>query len=464
MTVHVPSQILPPGELGKVHLIGIGGAGLSAIARLLRDSGVTVSGSDAADSATLRALADEGIDARVGHDTGRLADVDTVIVSTAIREENIELREAQRLGLRLWPRSAGLQSVLQETSAVAVAGTHGKTTTAAMLTAALTHAGIEPSYAIGAEVAMLGGNARRAGDVCVVEADESDGAFLVYTPVGAIITNVDPDHLDVWGTDEAYRQGFASFIGNVRDFVVLCADDSGVNSLDLPPEDSRFIWAGFTPGAHVEGRNLSVEPRRTTFDVWSNGRELARVCLQVVGAHYALDALLAITAGLQLDADPQRLADGLALHRGASRRMEELGVADGVTVYDSYAHHPTEMAADLAAARAIAGDRRLIVAFQPHLVSRTRRHADAMGRQLSAADLALVSDIFIAREEPDPDVTAALIVQSADAGRVRQVGCLAEALNELTGLVRPGDVVVTMGAGDITTLGPQLLSARSEPA
>lgn len=449
--------VVPARELGRVHLIGIGGAGLSGIARLLHAAGVEVSGSDAHDSPLLHTLAGEGIDAYAGHDASRLESADTVIVSSAVHDDNVELREAHRRDLRIWPRSAGLQSVLTDRYAVAIAGTHGKTTTATMLTTALVHAGVDPSYAIGAQVPMFGGNARLAGDVFVVEADESDGSFLEYTPAGAVITNIDPDHLDAWGTEESYRQGFTEFVDNVRDFVVLCADDAGVRDLDLPDNDDRFVWAGFHGGAQVHGRNLQIESHRTSFDVYWNGREVATVRLQVVGAHYALDALLAMAAGLRLGAGAQRLADGLALHQGASRRMERIGTAGGVTVYDSYAHHPTEIAADLAGARAIAGDRRVLVAFQPHLVSRTRRHAREMGQNLLAADIALLADIYLAREEADPDVSSALIARAADDERVRAVGDLEAVLDALKTSLAPGDVVITMGAGDITTLGPRLL-------
>lgn len=459
MKLDVPAHILPPGELGRVHLIGIAGAGLSAIARLLHAEGVPVSGSDSNDTPVLRALNDEGIDARSGHDARRVENVDTVIVSSAVREDNAEVSEALRRGLRIWPRSAGLQSVLQSASAVAVTGTHGKTTTSAMLASALGQAGVDPSYAIGAEVPMFGGNARRAGDVFVVEADESDGAFLVYSPVGAVVTNVDPDHLDEWETEDAYRGAFVEFIAQVRDFVVLCADDNGLRQLDLSASDPRFIWAGFTAEADLQGRNLEIGAHRTTFDVFWRGAELVTVRLQVVGAHYALDALLAMAAGLQMGGDPERLADGLALHQGASRRMERVGVAGGITVYDSYAHHPTEMAADLTAARAIAGDTsRIIVAFQPHLVSRTRRHSRAMGEQLRAADIALVGDIYHAREERDNTVTSELIVDAAGDSRVRGAGDLDAIVHALGSLVRCGDFVITMGAGDITSVGPRLLS------
>lgn len=451
-------DVVPARELGHVHLIGIGGAGLSAIARLLHAGGVQVSGSDAHDSPLLHALAGEGIDASAGHDAHRLEGIDTVIVSSAVHEDNAELREARRRDLRIWPRSAGLQSILMDKYAVAIAGTHGKTTTATMLTTALVHAGMDPSYAIGAQVPMFGGNARLAGDVFVVEADESDGSFLEYTPGGAIVTNIDPDHLDTWGTEESYRRGFDEFIGNVDEFVVLCADDPGVRELNLSDTDDRVIWAGFGPGAQVQGRNLHVESNRTSFDVYWHGNEIATVRLQVVGAHYALDALLAMAAGLRLGAGAQRLADGLALHQGASRRMERIGSAGSVTVYDSYAHHPTEIAADLAAARAIAGERRVLVAFQPHLVSRTRRHAREMGRHLLAADIALLADIYLAREEADPDVSSQLIADAAGTDRVQAVGDLDAVLDTVSSLVRPGDVVITMGAGDITTLGPDLLA------
>ncbi len=462
MRITVPADIPPPSALGRVHLVGIGGAGLSAIARLMAQQGVQVSGSDASASAVVEALRSEGITVHEGHAAAHVADVDTVIVSTAVREDNPEVVAARAAGLRLWPRSAGLRSVMEGRRTVAVAGTHGKTTTTAMLTCALVAAGAEPSFAIGAEVQSLGTNAKvGAGSVLVAEADESDGAFLVYRPAVAVVTHVDADHLDTWGTEEAYAAAFDEFVGSVGELLVVGADDPGAARL-VPSARERgldVVTTGLQDGHDLVGRDVRVSDGATTFTLVRPGEPDVPVRLAVPGAHYAQDALLALAVGLRLGHAIELLVEGLAAYGGARRRMERLGEAGGVRVYDSYAHHPTEIRADLAAARALAGEGRLVVAFQPHLVSRTRRHGTEMGVELSAADLVVLADLYLAREDPDPAVTSALVadaVRGVPATLGGGVGTLHEVLLPL---LRDGDLVLTLGAGDITTVGPRLLEA-----
>lgn len=461
MRIPFPAELPGAEKLGTVHFVGIGGAGLSAIARLMRQRGVRVQGSDARDSAVLNSLRREGITCFVGHAAAHLAAADTVIASTAVREDNPEIVEAQRRGLRLWPRSAGLASLMTPPVAtVAVAGTHGKTTTTGMLACALVGAGADPSFAIGAEVPALGTNARAGADpVFVVEADESDGAFLHYFPGGAIVTNVDADHLDVWGTPAAYERAFADFVTTVGRFLVVNVEDPGAARLGEIARAAglRVVTVGFAPTeADVVGHEVRVEGTSTRLEVTVEG-DAHRLELMVPGRHYALDALLALAAGRTLGYPVGPLLSGLGTYRGAARRMEFKGEAGSVRVYDSYAHHPTELAADLAAARALAGDARLVAVFQPHLVSRTRIFGTAMGEALSAADEVAVLDIYLAREEPDPAVTAQLVADAVTAP-ARVVGGVAAAPAELVKLVRPGDVVVTLGAGDVTEVGPGLLA------
>ncbi|MFI5425964.1 UDP-N-acetylmuramate--L-alanine ligase [Aeromicrobium sp. UC242_57] len=442
--------------------IGVGGAGLSAIARLMVQQGITVAGSDAADSAVLAALRAEGITCHVGHDAAHLAGVDTVIASTAVHDDNPEIVEAVRRGLRLWPRSAGLRSVMQGRRTIAVAGTHGKTTTSAMLSCALIAAGAAPSYAIGAEVASLGANARLgAGDLLVAEADESDGAFLVYEPEGAIVTNVEADHLDNYGTAEAYAAAFDEFIGNIGDFVVLNSDDDGAAALAARARQRGLdvVLAGFGEDAGLRGHALVVEGSVTTFTVSHHGVDLGQVRLAVPGAHYAVDALLALGAGIVLGQNVDLLIAGLAAYTGADRRMQLLGAAGGVRVYDSYAHHPTEIRADLAAARAIAGTDRLVVAYQSHLVSRTKIYGAEMGRELSAADRVFLADIYLAREVADPAVTPRLIADAVTGPEVTVAGPVATLAAALLPELHPGDLLLTLGAGDITKVGPEVLAA-----
>lgn len=323
-----------------------------------------------------------------------------------------------------------------------------------MLTVALQEAGLDPTFAIGAEVESLGTNARLGGgEVAVVEADESDGAFLVYTPEVAAITNVDADHLDHWGTEEAYEAAFAEFARRARVTVAERADLADVT-------------ASFAEGAQVRGHDLVVEGGRTRFRVEARGEDLGEVELAVPGRHYAVDALLALAVGLELGAEPAALIRGLARHRGAKRRMELVGSAGeadrAIRVYDSYAHHPSEIRGDLEAARSmVTGDQRLLVCFQPHLVSRTRIFGAAMGRELAAADEVVVMDVYVAREDPDPEVTGALVAAAVPlpAERVRFVADRADVVPTLVGLARPGDLVLTLGAGDVTTIAPQVLAA-----
>ena len=462
MKVAIPAEIPAASELGHVHFIGIGGAGLSAIARLMSQQGITVSGSDAADSAVLEALRAEGITCHVGHAADQLDSVDTVIASTAVRDDNPEVVEAQRRGLRLWPRSAGLRSVMEGRRTVAVAGTHGKTTTTAMLTCALIEAGADPSFAIGAEVASLGANARLgASELLIAEADESDGAFLVYAPDGAIVTNVDADHLDNYGTVEAYAEAFDEFVTTVGSFLVLNADDAGARALRAAATDRGLtvLSAGFAGDADLHASGLAIDGTSSMFTVSRAGSELGVVKLAVPGAHYAQDALLALGAGLLLGHDFAALAKGLATYTGAARRMQLLGTAGGVRVYDSYAHHPTEIVADLAAARAIAAGDRLVVAYQPHLVSRTRMYGVEMGEALSAADRVVVADIYLAREDPDPAVTSALIVDAIEGPVASAGGPVSGLADVLLPELLPGDLLLTLGAGDITTVGPAVMEA-----
>ncbi|MFT4187301.1 MAG: UDP-N-acetylmuramate--L-alanine ligase [Aeromicrobium sp.] len=452
----MPEVVLPAEELTHVHLVGVGGAGLSAIARLLRQRGVRVSGSDQNESAVTRALAAEGVEVRLGHRAENIVGADTVVVSTAVREDNPEVIAAREAGVRLWPRSAGLQSLLIGQRVVAVAGTHGKTTTTAMVVSALRAAGLDPTFAIGAEVETLGTNARwGSDDVAVVEADESDGAFLVYEPEIGVVTNVDPDHLDHWGSTEAYAAAFEQFARRCATVVVASADDERARALP------GAFTAGLAEEADLRGLDLRVDAAGTSFRVRSDEDDLGTVRLAVTGEHYAQDALLALAVGRKLGADWDGLVVGLGRHQGAKRRMEFLGEEGGVRVYDSYAHHPTEIAADLAAARALADGSRLVVAYQPHLVSRTRIFGEAMGVALSAADEVVVADVYLAREDPDPAVTSQLVVDAVD-GPPASAGGPVDGLDAvLDERVAPGDLVLTLGAGDITTVGPRLLARRA---
>ncbi len=467
MRIPVPEPVLPADRLGRVHFVGIGGAGLSAIARIMAARGIEVSGSDDQDTPFLPSLRELGVTCHLGYDAAHLGDLgegDTVVVTTAAREDNPEVVEAGRRGLRLQPRSAGLQSVMLGRQVVAVAGTHGKTTTTSLLTAALLAAGADPSYAVGGVLSATGRNADEgSGPLFVAEADESDGAFLVYTPYAAVVTNVEADHLDVWGTEEAYRQAFADFLDRIsRDgFLVTCVDDPGAADLGRLAEARGLtvVGVGESDTADVRAGDVVLEGTTSSFTVHDGGRELGRITLRIPGRHYVLDALAALAVGLRLGLPFADLRAGLEGFAGSRRRMEPKGEAAGIRVYDSYAHHPVEIAGDLEAARSVAGEGRVVVAFQPHLVSRTRIFARAMGEALGAADEVVVLDVYRAREEADPGVTGALVADAVPLPpqRVVFVADFDAVPAELVERARPGDLVVTLGAGSVTDLGPRVL-------
>ncbi len=470
MRLPVPDHVPAADELGRVHFVGAGGAGLSAIARVMAQRGLAVSGSDDQDTPFLPALREVGVRLHHGYAAEHLGGADTVVVTTAAREDNPEVLEARRRGLRLLPRSAGLESVLRGRRLLAVAGTHGKTTTTSLLTVALLEAGAAPSYAVGGVLSATGRNADEgAGRDFVAEADESDGAFLVYHPWAAIVTNVAADHLDQWGTEEAYAAAFDEFADRVAPdgFLVACVDDAGAARLATRAEalGRSVVRVGEDPAAEVRAVDLALAGSRSAFTVVDGGRELGRVDLAIPGRHYVVDALAALAVGLRLGHPFADLARGLGSFTGTQRRMEPKGEAGGVRVYDSYAHHPVEIAADLEAARSVAGDGRLVVVFQPHLVSRTRRLGAEMGAALGAADAVVVLDVYLAREDADPAVTGAVVADAVPlpSGSVRFEPDQERAVEAAVGAVGPGDLVLTLGAGDVTRLGPEVLSRLAGP-
>ncbi len=465
MRVPVPETLLPADRLGRVHFVGIGGAGLSGIARIMIARGIEVSGSDAKSSATLDALAALGARTFVGHAAEQVRGADTVVVSTAVREDNQEVVEAGRLALRLLPRSAALESVMQGRTVVAVAGTHGKTTTTSMLTVALQHCGADPSFAIGGELNESGSNAHDGtGDLFVAEADESDGAFLVYSPHVALVTNVEADHLDNYGTPEAYRAAFVEFLDRIDPdgFLVACVDDPGAADLAATARARGLtvVGVGESADADVRAENVALVGSTSTFTVVDRGRRLGDVRLQIPGRHYVLDALAALASALRLGYSFADLARGLGAYSGTRRRMEPKGEVNGIRVFDSYAHHPREIAGDLEAARSLAGAGRVVVAFQPPLVSRTRIFGREMGEALGAADEVVVMDVYVAREDPEPGVSGALVADAVplDPEHVVFEPSWSATADHLVARARPGDLILTLGAGDVTLLGPAVLT------
>ncbi|GAB7191120.1 UDP-N-acetylmuramate--L-alanine ligase [Kineococcus sp. NUM-3379] len=457
-------------DLGRVHLVAIGGAGMSGIARLLLARGVPVSGSDSRHSEVLADLAAAGARVAVGHDAAHVADADTLVVSSAVRPGNPELVEARRRGLPVLHRSEALAALMAGRRAAAVAGTHGKTTTSSMLAVALQHAGADPSYAIGGELApgqpQQGRGAREgSGDVFVAEADESDGSFLAYSPGVAVVTNVEPDHLDHYGTAEAVEQAFAAFAGRIvpGGLLVACADDPGAARLadTARGRGVRVRTYGFSAGADVRLEGFRAGGTGSTTRLLTAGGPEHTLALRVPGEHNALNAAAALTAAVELGADPAQVLAGLATFGGARRRFELRGEVSGVRVVDEYAHHPTEVTAALRAARGVVGPGRVLVVFQPHLVSRTRIFAADFGAALGLADEVVVLDVYVAREDPDPSVSGALVASAVPlpAAAVAFEPDRDAAVARLAERARPGDLVLTVGAGDVTDLGPRLLAA-----
>jgi len=482
MGLVTPTEPVPLGQLGRVHFTGIGGAGMSGIARIMLARGVPVSGTDAAPSALLDELAAAGAVVHVGHDAAHLAGADTLVVSTAIRPGNPELAAARQQGLRVLHRAAALASVMLGKRTVAVAGTHGKTTTTSMLTTVLRELGADPSYVIGGILAETGRGADDgSGELFVAEADESDGSFLMFAPEVAIVTCVEADHLDNYAGLAEIEAAFAEFAARISPggLLVACADDPGARALADAARDLPIRVRSYGEAVGADYRISGIAPRGMTvgFQVSGGpegpggpdvvGSPAAQVLLAVPGRHNALNATAVLATCAELGFPVDDVTLGLAAFRGARRRLEPKGEADGVRVLDSYAHHPTELAADLTAARDIAEGGRVIVIFQPHLYSRTRIFATEFGAALGLADEVLVLDVYPAREDPVPGVTGDLVAAAVPGGRARFLPDKTMAAAAVAATAKPGDLVLTMGAGDVTALGEPVLAAlrtRGGPA
>jgi UDP-N-acetylmuramate--alanine ligase len=444
--------------LGRVHFVGIGGVGMSAVARIMVARGVPVSGSDAKDLPVMADLAAAGARIAVGYGPANLGDAQTVVAGSAIRADNPEIVAAREAGLPVLHRSEALAATMAGDTVVTVAGTHGKSTTTSMVTVLLQGTGLDPSFAIGANVPALGVNAAHGNSgIFVAEADESDGSFLNYRPRIAVVTNVEPDHLDHYGTAEAVYESFDRFTALLPadGVLVACADDAGALALAERTRtrgNTRVVLYGTSEGSDVVLHDGG--PGDVAVSTPSGRYALA---LQVPGRHNALNAAAAFAVALELGVDPGAAAAALAHFSGASRRFELKGEARGVRVFDDYAHHPTEVRAALAAARSVAGNHKVHVLFQPHLFSRTREFAQEFAEALNLADTALVLDIYPAREDPIPGVTSQLIADHLDEGG--RLVAPADAVSALAAAAAEGDIVLTAGAGDVTAYGPQIVEA-----
>jgi UDP-N-acetylmuramate--alanine ligase len=456
------------GRTRRVHFVGIGGIGMSGIAELLVNLGYEVSGSDMRASETTVRLAACGATIAIGHDPALVTGVDVVVVSSAIAGDNPEVRAARAAHVPVIPRAEMLAELMRLRVGIAVAGAHGKTTTTSMIALMLEHAGLDPTAVIGGRLSAFGSNARLGrGQYMVAEADESDRSFLKLSPAFAIITNIDREHMDAYGSFEGLVEAFRDFADRVPFYgaVIACADDPAVRGL-LPRLSRRVISYGFTPGVDVQGIDPStdgVQARcRVRYREFDPSREAGegQLTLAVPGHHNLSNALAAVAIGLEIGLSFERIRDALAEFRGAERRYQVRGSAAGVRVVDDYGHHPTELAAVLRAARE-GRPARILAVFQPHRYSRTRDLLQDFGPALALADMVILTEIYAAGEAPLPGITADALADAMratvpDLHLVRELG---EVPAFVAARARPGDVVITFGAGSIAAVGDRIVAA-----
>lgn len=455
-------------ERTYAHFIGIGGAGMSGIAKVLHDRGIAVSGSDLKDSRYARVLSESGIRVSIGHDAANVGDPEVVVVSSAIPETNPELVEARRRGVPVWPRAKMLARLAEGRQTIAVAGTHGKTTTSSMVATMLARMELDPTFLIGGEVCEYGTNAAcGTGAHYVVEADESDGSFLYLDPHLSVVTNVEADHLDHYGTLAAVEETFERFAARTVEggAVIVCADDERAVEI-VQRSGARIVTYGCSADADVRCTDLrSLGDEGYAFTVTGPDGRMHAASVSVPGAHNALNATAALSVAVTLGLDLGAAARALAGFAGVKRRFDHIGLQRGVRIVDDYAHHPTEVRATLAAARSTTGGR-IWAVFQPHRYSRTGALAAEFGCAFGDADRIVLTDVYSAGETPIPGVTGKTIVEAIigaePRSRVAYLPHRAEIPEFVARYARDGDLVITMGAGDVTTLGPEILRTLGE--
>jgi UDP-N-acetylmuramate--alanine ligase len=454
-----PDYSVPvPNNLGNVHFIGIGGSGMSGIARILIGLGHRVTGSDVRSSPNIVALENLGAKITIGHDEANVADADTVIVTSALWPNNPEYLLASKKQIPIIHRSQALAHLASKKRLVSVAGAHGKTTSTGMVITALLGLGQDPSFVNGGVISSIGASSGSGkGELFVIEADESDGSFLHYDTSVALITNVDPDHLDHYGSIEAFHQVFADFANKSKELVVVNSDDAGsvaVAKLVSKP----MITFGESATSDVRVSDI-VDNAQVSFSLSFKNQTITST-LRIAGRHNTINAAGAVATLIGLGFDFERAVVEVAKFSGTERRFELHGERRGVKVYDDFAHHPTEVAAALSGARAVVGSGKLITVFQPHLYSRTRLFAKEFAQALAASDQVVLLDIYAAREDPEPGVTGELILNAfEDQQKIHYVKDWSEAPKVASNLAGPGDFIVTMGCGDVYKMVPEILEA-----
>ncbi len=451
------------GHVRHLHFVGIGGAGMCGIAELLHDEGLEVSGCDLVPSETTERLERLGIPVVIGHDASHLERAQVVVMSSAVAADNPEIEAAHGRSLPVIRRAEMLGEISRLKWSIAIAGTHGKTTTTSLTGFALTQAGLDPTVVVGGRVHFLGAHARLGrSEYLVCEADEYDRSFLALSPVLAVLTTIEAEHLDTYGTVEAMEEAFVTFAGRVPFYgaVIACLDDPGVRRL-LPRLSRRIVTYGQSPQAELHARMVSVGPDGSRCRVVRAGVELGELVVPLPGRHNLANALGALATATEVGVPFADATRAIAQFTGVARRFERKGERDGVRLVDDYAHHPSELAATLQAARVCFPDARLVVAFQPHLYSRTRTFAGEFGEALLAADVVVLLPIYAAREQPLTGVTSELIASAARRSGHRDVVTVAsftDALDRLGALLRPGDILLTIGAGNVVELGERWLA------
>lgn len=446
----------------RVHFIGIGGAGMSGLARIALSQGITVSGSDAKDSSVVRALQAVGATIATSHDAINVEGVDLVVYSAAISTSNPELVRAHELAITTLTRAAALSILMSESKSIAVAGTHGKTTTSSMMAVALQSCGADPSFAIGGTITASGSNAHRgAGEIFVAEADESDGSFIEYHPYAAIVTNVEHDHVDFFATAQDVAQAFRDFAATIKHegFLTYCDDDSGARALAAAVTTCELISYGTSEECDLKLDSIELEAMGSRARAIWRGKVVGIIELQVPGHHNLLNAAAVLATGLAMGFGAAELMTGLAAFRGTGRRFEIKGTVHGIRVVDDYGHHPTEIDVTLKAARRFAGDGRVIVIFQPHRYSRTKAFAQEFARVLDLADRAIVLEIYAASEKPIAGVTSRLITDLMSHGEY--IPNFVEVTDSVVENAQPQDVIITLGAGDVSSLAPIIVDSLS---
>ena len=445
-----------------IHFVGIGGSGMSGIARILLALGADVSGSDVKDSAALDGLRTLGARISIGHNETNVPNSGVIVASSAISESNPELVVARKRGLSILPRAQALALIMSQKRSLAIAGTHGKTTTTSMITVALQRCGADPSFAIGAAVTNSGTNAHHgSGDIFIAEADESDGSFLAYKPFGAIITNIELDHVDNFHSLEEIDELFLNFIQSIQKdgFLVACIDDAGVQKAlsKINRRDITVITYGEANSADLKIDRISLTQSGSVSRVTWRGRVLGELSLNVPGRHNVINAAATLASALHLGFPIEQLFAGLKSFTGARRRFEIKGVVNGITVVDDYGHHPTEIRVTLEAARNYAESGQIFVIFQPHRFSRTEKFASEFAVELSRADHVFLLEVYAASEKPIPGVTSLSISRLMNPDCVTYEPSMPSVIEQVVAMAKSGDMIMTLGAGDVNSLAPLIV-------